>query len=66
MMKTLNELFLLCKEYNLTLAELARLTGIQKDRLYRLSHSDKLASKITVKEYGKITAVFPYFVINIK
>lgn len=65
-MKTLNELFLLCRKHNLTLAELARETGIQKDRLYRLSHSAELASKITLQEYGKITAVFPYFVINIK
>lgn len=65
-MKALNELFLLCREYSLTVSDLARVSGIERTRLHRLVHSDSLASKITLREYGKITEHFPYFYIKIK
>jgi len=65
-MKQLNELFLLCREYSLTVSDLARITGIDRTRLHRLVHSDRLPHKITLREYGAITEHFPYFVITIK
>lgn len=63
-MRTLNELFLLCRSESLTIADLSRLTGIQYDRAYRLTRAEKLSHVMTVKELHQITDAFPTFLIN--
>lgn len=63
-MKTLNELFLLCRKESATIADIARKTGIDYFRLYRLTRVERLSEHLTVRELHQITDAFPSFIIN--
>lgn len=60
-MKTLNTLFLLCREQKITVSELSRISGINRTRLHRLVHMNpnELRNAMSVSEAYKIAEKFP-------